>query len=251
LAILPGRATTPLHIGAPLDVIHVAGLTPYLSMWDRQRELAAARKRNEIRDVLLLLEHAHVYTNGRSGRREDLLIDEAAQARLRVSYLEVDRGGRITYHGPGQLVGYAIVDLARLGLGVRTYVRRVEQVLVRTAAHFGVEATTVPGLTGVWVADGKLAAIGVKVSQTVTYHGFAINVDPDMSYFDHIVPCGIHGRSVTSLARLLGRAVAVAEVVPVCAAAFADVFGVELHWRERGTPLSDDLGCSLGGTGRG
>ncbi|MDQ3541874.1 MAG: lipoyl(octanoyl) transferase LipB [Chloroflexota bacterium] len=152
--------------------------------------------------------------------------------RLGASYLEVDRGGDLTYHGPGQLVGYPIIDLARAGLGVRAYVRGLEQVLVRTAAHYGVEADILPGYTGVWVGDEKLAAIGVRVSRGAAYHGFAMNVDPDLSYFNAIVPCGIADRGVTSLARLLGRHVAVEEMVEPCAEAFAEVFDSELRWRK-------------------
>jgi lipoyl(octanoyl) transferase len=221
-----------------LDVVRLPGLTPYPPMWERQRALAAARQQQRIEDLLVLLEHPHVYTNGRGGRREHLLVDEATLARLGAEYVEIDRGGDLTYHGPGQLVGYAIIDLDAAGLGVRPYVRGLEQVLVRTAAHFGVEATTLPGYTGVWVGNEKLAAIGVRVSRGVTYHGFALNVDPDLSYFDSIVPCGIPDRGVTSLACLLGRDVTVDEVAPICAHAFAEVFELDLQWGK--TLLSPD-----------
>ena len=219
-----------------LDVVRLPGLTPYLPMWERQRALSAARQEQRICDQLLLLEHSHVYTNGRGGRREHLLVDEATLVRLGANYLEVDRGGDLTYHGPGQLVGYAVIDLNAAGLGVRTYVRGLEQVLIRTVAHFGVEANIVPGYTGVWVGDEKLAAIGVRVSRGVTSHGFALNVDPDLSYFGSIVPCGIADRGVTSLARLLGRHVPVAEAAAVCAEAFAEVFDSELQWKESVPP---------------
>jgi lipoate-protein ligase B len=222
------RSPAPLR-GEPLDVVRLPGLTPYLPLWTRQQALAAARRRNEIDDLLFLLEHPHIYTNGRRGRREHL-IAEASLAALGAGYIAVDRGGDITYHGPGQLVGYAIVDLTRARLGVRTYVHGLEQVLIRTAAQFDVKATTVAPYTGVWVGDAKLGAIGVKVSRNVTCHGFAFNVDPDLTYFSHIVPCGIPNRGVTSLARLLGRSVAVDEVVPVCARAFAEEFGFDLRW---------------------
>ncbi len=146
--------------------------------------------------------------------------------------MQVDRGGDLTYYGPGQLFGYIVIDLGSAGFGVRTYVRGLEQVLVRTVAHFGIKAKIVPGYTGVWVGDEKLAAIGVRVNRGVAYHGFAMNVDPDLSYFNAIVPCGIADRGVTSLARLLGRHVAVEEMVEPCAEAFAEVFDSELRWRE-------------------
>jgi lipoyl(octanoyl) transferase len=223
------RSTTPLR-GEPLVLVRLPGLTPYQPLWKRQQALAAARRQNEIDDLLFLLEHPHIYTNGRRGRREHLLIAEATLAALGAGYIEVDRGGDITYHGPGQLVGYAIVDLTRARLGVRTYVHGLEQVLIRTAAQFDVKATTAAPYTGVWVGDAKLGAIGVKVSRNVTYHGFAFNVDPDLTYFSHIVPCGIPNRGVTSLARLLGRTVSVDEVAPVCARAFAEEFGFDFRW---------------------
>lgn len=218
---------------AYLDVIRLPGLTPYQPLWERQRALAAARGRGEIGDLLLLLEHSHVYTNGRRGRREHLLDSEATLAALGASYLEVDRGGDITYHGPGQLVGYPIVDLAQARLGVRAYVRALEQALAQTAAEVGVAASTIPGLPGIWVGEAKLGAIGVKVSRGVTHHGFALNVDPDLSWFQRIVACGLPGRSVTSLAQVLDQPVAVSDVVPICARAFAEAFGAELRWCDR------------------
>lgn len=220
----------PVNANSMLMATHLPGLTAYLPMWERQRALAAARVRGEIDDLLLLLEHEHVYTNGRSGDRAHLLVDEAMLGRLGAAYHEIDRGGDITYHGPGQLVGYAIVDLGRAGLSVRSYVRHLERAIVQTVAAFGVQADIVPGFTGVWVGSEKLAAIGVKVSYGVAYHGFALNVAPDLSYFRHITPCGIPDRGATSLARLTGQDVTVADVVPACAQAFAATFDVDLCW---------------------
>ncbi len=222
----PAVVPTPRTITAA----RLPGLVPYLPMWERQRVLAATRARGEVGDRLLLLEHGHVYTNGRRGDRRHLLVDGAELRSLGAAYHEVDRGGDVTYHGPGQLVGYPIVDLDRLRLGARDYVRGVEAALIRTVARFGVEAAAVPGFTGVWVGDEKLAAIGVRITRGVAYHGFALNVDPDLSYFGRIVPCGIPDRGVTSLARLLGRPVSVDDVAPVCADAFAAVFGLDLRW---------------------
>ncbi len=217
---------------APLQAIWIPGLTPYQPMWEHQQALAAARGRGTIGDRLVFLEHDHIYTNGRRGRRDHLLADPATLAGLEVDYVEVDRGGDITYHGPGQLIGYPIVDLVRARMGVRAYVRALEHVLLRTASWFGVEARAVPGYPGIWIGDAKLAAIGVKVSRGVTSHGFALNVDPDLAWFDQIVACGLAGRGVTSLAALLGHPVAVGDVAPVCGRAFAEVFGRELDWRE-------------------
>lgn len=223
---------------APLEIIRLAGLTPYQPLWERQRALAAARARGETGDLLLLLEHPHIYTNGRRGRREHLLATEATLARLGASYLAVDRGGDITYHGPGQLVGYPIVDLARARLGVRSYVRGLEQALVQTAALLGVEADILPGYPGIWAGGAKLGAIGVRVSRGVTYHGFALNVDPDLSYYRHIVACGLAGKTATSLAQILGRSVTVNEVAPLCARAVAEVFDAEPCWSEGASALA-------------
>ena len=226
--------TTPVNhapsVGGRLTVTHLPGLVPYLPMWERQRMLAAARVRREIDDLLLLLEHEHVYTNGRRGDRAHLLADGATLEQLGAQYHQIDRGGDITYHGPGQLVGYAIVDLAQAGLSVRSYVRGLERAIVQTVAAFGVQADIVPGLTGVWAGGEKLAAIGVKVSHGVAYHGFALNVDPDLSYFRHIIPCGMPDRGVTSLFRLTGQRPAITEVANACALAFAKVFGFDPHW---------------------
>jgi lipoate-protein ligase B len=157
-------------------------------------------------NALLLLEHPPVYTRGRLGRSDQILLapDELAQRGIRV--VETDRGGQVTYHGPGQLVAYPVVDLRGWG-GPLKYVRTLEQIIIETLADFEISAGTVEKLTGVWVGDAKIAAIGVKISRGVAYHGFALNVNTDLSYFDHIVPCGICDRTATSMAQLLGARV--------------------------------------------
>lgn len=199
-------------------------------MWERQRELATRRQGDEIGDQLLLLEHPHVYTNGRHGDPSHLLADSATLEQMGASYHRIDRGGDITYHGPGQLVGYPIVRLGGQGWGVRDYVRSLERAIIQTATHFGVSATTLPGFPGVWVGNDKLAAIGVKVSRGVAYHGFALNVVPDLRYFAHIIPCGLADRGVTSLAALLGAAPDLRDVSVVCAQAVAAELGEVLDW---------------------
>lgn len=156
-------------------------------------------------DILLLLEHPHVYTRGRLSRDDHLLTSTADLTRAGAPVYETDRGGQITYHGPGQLVGYPIINLRRLGWGPLQYVRTLEQVIVETLSDFGVMAHTEEGLTGVWTARGKIAAIGVKISQGIAFHGFAINVNTDLSWYQHIVPCGITDRPVNSLATDLGE----------------------------------------------
>ncbi len=177
-------------------------------------------------DLLLLVEHPHVLTlgvRGDGGRSHILASDETLAAR-RIEVFEAGRGGDITYHGPGQVVGYPIVDLKPDRCDVHRYVRDLEEVLIRTAADYGVDAGRVEGLTGVWVGRDKLAAIGVRISRWITSHGFAFNVTTDLDYFNLIVPCGIADRGVTSLERLLGRAVGWRDVEDRIAAHFCGVF---------------------------
>ena len=192
------------------------GRVPYEEAWDLQRAIweGLVTGRNQD-DYLLLLEHPHTYTVGRNGDGSNLSISREAVADIGAAMLDVDRGGDITYHGPGQLVGYPIVAVPRVtdGFDVVGHVRRIEQVLIATLADLGVEAWTESGLTGVWTRMGKVAAIGVRVSRGVSTHGFAINVDPQMEYFTHIVPCGIADRPVTSLTQLVDRLVSIEEVI--------------------------------------
>ena len=204
------------------------GLVEYAEAWELQRRLVAARIADEIPDVLILLEHPHVYTLGRSGHAENVLIDEAALKAAGAQLHWVDRGGDVTYHGPGQLVGYPIVHLGRLGKDTHAHLRRIEETLVRALGDFGLAARPDPVYTGVWVQDEKVAAIGVRVARWVTSHGFALNVDPDLSYFANIIPCGIRQYGVTSLARLLDRPVTRAEAEAAVIRHFQDVFDVEL-----------------------
>jgi lipoyl synthase len=183
-------------------------------------------------DYLLLQEHPHVYTMGSSAHPEHVLRDPSS---VGADLVSADRGGDVTYHGPGQLVGYPIVSLQEWRAGQRdvvAYVRKLEDVLISMLADFGIGAVRSPGYTGVWIGDEKIAAIGVRVSRGRTRHGFALNVDPDLSMFEHIVPCGIRDRGVTSMARLLGRRVETREVVDRAVVRFADAFGyadVERH----------------------
>ena len=191
-----------------------------------QAELVAQRKSGRIPDQLLLLEHPPVITLGVKTRNDlsHVLQTPEALASMGVGLFETGRGGDVTYHGPGQLVGYPIFDLKPDRCDVHQYVRDLEEALIRAVAHFGIEAGRVPGLTGIWVGDEKLAAIGVRISRWVTSHGFALNVNTDLSHFGLIVPCGITDKGVTSLQRLLGRVVPMAEVEQVVVLAFEAVF---------------------------
>jgi lipoyl(octanoyl) transferase len=179
---------------------------------------------NEGPEQLLLLEHPHVFTLGRGADSSNILTDPAELQALSVEVHETGRGGDVTYHGPGQLVGYPIINLRPDRCDVHRYVRDVEEVLIRTVADFGVTGLRVNGLTGVWVGNEKIGAIGVRIARWITSHGFALNVNTDLSYFRMIVPCGITGRGVTSLARLLGRGIDIDEVARAAAGHFGDVF---------------------------
>lgn len=216
-------------IGTATRVLDVRrlGRVPYGAALALQEALVADRRAGRVGDVLLLLEHPPVITLGVKARRTRahvLASDEVLAARG-VEVFETGRGGDVTYHGPGQLVGYPILDLKPDRCDVHRYVRDLEEVLIRTAAAFGVQAGRVPGLTGVWVGDEKLAAIGVRISRWITSHGFAFNVSTDLDCFTLIVPCGIRDRGVTSLERLCGRAVPMADVEAAVAGAFCEVFG--------------------------
>ena len=185
-----------------------AGVVDYREAWDWQVRIADGVRDGSQPETLLLLEHPHTYTRGRLAPDSDLLLDETALTARGITVVETDRGGLITYHGPGQLVAYPIIRLRGRG-GPHWYVRTLEQVIISVLAEFGLTATTVDGRTGVWTADGqrKIAAIGVKIAGGVAYHGFAINVDPDLTMFDGIVPCGIPDRAVTSMAAELDATV--------------------------------------------
>jgi lipoyl(octanoyl) transferase len=200
---------------------------PYADGLELQQRLVEQRKADGIPDQLLLLEHPPVITLGvkaKTGTANVLATPERLAAQG-VGLFETGRGGDVTYHGPGQLVGYPIVSLKPDRCDVHRYVRDLEEVLIRAAGTFGVTADRAPGLTGIWVGSEKLAAIGVRIARWVTSHGFAFNVTTNLAHFDLIVPCGISDRGVTSLERLLGRSVPMAEVEDAVIDAFRDVFG--------------------------
>ncbi len=191
-----------------------------------QQQLVTERKQGGIPDQLLLLEHPHTITLGRNGRPENLLASEEVLSRSGIAYHPTNRGGDITYHGPGQLVGYPILDLREWKRDVVAYVRAVEQVLIDALSDFDIRASRIAGLTGVWVEHRKIAAIGVHISRWVTSHGFALNVNTDLSYFQYIVPCGLT-KPVTSMAELGARA-DLEDVGRSVAAHFGRVFGYEM-----------------------
>jgi lipoyl(octanoyl) transferase len=224
------------------------GLTGYAEAYALQKRIVAARKAEAISDVLLLCEHPHVITQGRNGKREHLLASENVLRQKGISLHETSRGGDITYHGPGQIVGYPILNLAAIRRDVVWYVRMLEEVMIRASSDFGVASEREPGKTGIWVAPDrnspqsaertpsgvkaaeKLGAIGVHISRWITSHGFAYNVSTDLRFFDLIVPCGIADRKATSLEKLLSRRVASRDVATRLTKHFGDVFGLEMHY---------------------
>ena len=205
--------------------ITVLGRTGYAEALLVQRDLVENRKRGEIPDQLLIVEHPHVITMGRNGHAENMLASPDLLERSGIEFHHTDRGGDVTYHGPGQIVGYPIVDLREWKRDVVAYVRAVEQTIIDALGEFGIEASRVAGATGVWVAGAKIAAIGVHISRWVTSHGFALNVDTDLSYFQYIVPCGLT-KPVTSMRRL-GSEATRGEVIESLTGAFARNFGYE------------------------
>jgi len=205
------------------------GTVPYAVALEHQAELVRDRREGRVPDTLLLLEHPHVITLGSASEPAHVLADAAERERLGIELFETGRGGDVTYHGPGQLVAYPILDLKPDRQDLHAYLRDLEEVVIRSASSLGVRGSRVPGLTGVWAGVGKLAAIGVRVSSGwITSHGLAVNVQTDLAYFDTIVPCGLRDRRVTSLEAVLGRRVPMEEARTALVSAFADVFGAQL-----------------------
>jgi len=207
-------------------VVHL-GSIDYPSALALQRDLHQRVVNGELPALLLLLQHPHVYTLGRRGSETDILVSSDVLTELGADVYHTDRGGEATYHGPGQLVGYPILDLRTAGLGPLNYVRALERIIISTLAELGIHATSEDRPTGVWVNDAKIAAIGVRVSRGVTMHGFALNVNPDLSYFNHIVPCGMPDASVTSVAEQ-EVALEVSGVIDIFSKHFADILGYSL-----------------------
>jgi len=202
------------------------GRVPYDEAWDLQRRLGDLRAREEIPDTLLLLEHPPTYTLGRRGDPANILLSRETLKKLGVAVFDVDRGGDVTYHGPGQLVGYPIM-LVEDRRDLLRYIRNLEEVLMRTLSEFEITAGRIDGLSGVWIGSEKIAAIGVKMGR-VTSHGFALNVSTDLSYFEHIIPCGIRGKGVTSMHLRLDHTPSLEEVASMTAHHFGHVFGREM-----------------------
>ena len=224
------------------------GLAPYKETWDFQEELFERNVQRKLQnrlegkvdgegteDVLLFVEHPHVYTLGKSGDAFHLLVSEEKLKEIGATYYPINRGGDITYHGPGQIVGYPLLDLEHFFTDIHKYMRYLEEAIIRTIAHYGIVGGRIDGLTGVWLdiddpkKARKIAALGVKCSRWLTMHGFAFNVNTDLNYFNHIVPCGITDKTVTSLSKELGREMDLDEVKGILLQELAEVFQFEIQ----------------------
>ncbi|RMG24413.1 MAG: lipoyl(octanoyl) transferase LipB [Methanobacteriota archaeon] len=212
------------------------GRQPYTPVWEFQRMLQRARIEERIPDVLIYVEHDPVYTIGKNGSDLNIIASESFLKQHGIEVVHVDRGGDVTYHGPGQLVGYPIFHLKYHRKSVSWYMRQLEEVFIRVLANWGLKGYREEGLTGVWVEDEKIVAFGVRISRWVTMHGFAFNINTRLNDFDGIIPCGILHKGVTSLEKILGRRVEWQEVLPLVTSAFKEVFSfqtvleVHPHW---------------------
>jgi len=209
------------------------GLTPYKQAWKLQREIFQSVVAGKEEDTLLLVEHAHVYTFGRGADMANFLLTDDKLRAIGAEKFEIERGGDVTYHGPGQLVGYPILNLAHFKEDLGWYLRSLEQTIIDVLATYNIDGFRIPGLTGVWVGqtgrEEKICAIGVHASRWCTMHGFAFNVNTDLSYFDHIVPCGISDRGVTSLKKILGKKISMDELHERYVSAFESIFSVSFE----------------------
>lgn len=235
---MTNQEASPANVSNRLCEASFLGLVSY-SDGLRLQETAVERLRLEdAPEQLLLLEHPHVFTLGRGADSSNILADTEELQTNSVEVHETGRGGDVTYHGPGQLVGYPIINLKPDRCDVHRYVRDLEEVLIRTVAEFGVNGTRIKGLTGVWVGNEKIAAIGVRIARWITSHGFALNVNTDLDYFKMIVPCGITDKGVTSLSRLLGKRIPLYEVAQIASGEFARVFDRHISFSGLPSPAS-------------
>jgi lipoyl(octanoyl) transferase len=214
------------------------GLIDYQQAWDLQKkshsEVFEGKQKNNGINYLIFCEHPHVYTLGKSGSESNLLINQIQLRAKDATFYKIDRGGDITYHGPGQIVGYPIIDLEMLGIGVKNYVFKIEETIIKTLKEFSINAERLEGATGVWLEPNsakvrKICAIGIKVSRAITMHGFAFNINTDLNYFNYINPCGFTDKSVTSLEKELGCKQDIEKVKKIVKEKFAEVFEVSIN----------------------
>jgi lipoate-protein ligase B len=204
------------------------GRSKYADAWELQKQIFSARLAQRIGDVLLLTEHDPVFTLGKGADENHLLANELELNEKKIDMFWIDRGGDVTFHGPGQIVGYPILDLNQHYLDIHRYLRELEEMIIRTLNDYGIDAGREKEFTGVWVKNEKIAALGVKVSKWITMHGFAFNVSTDLSFFDRIIPCGIFHKGVTSLQQVLGKTIEIADVHQYLVKHFSNIFAYEV-----------------------
>ena len=232
----------------PVCVYLYLGTIEYQTAWNLQKELAERRFLQEIPNLLLLMQHPHTITIGKTGNKEHLLVDPAFLAQKGITLLEVDRGGDITYHGPGQLIGYPILALPESQPDVIAYLRQLEETLICTLQQYHIPAGRKEEYTGVWVAEEKVAAIGVKVSHWITTHGFALNVATDLTHYDYIVPCGVRNKNVTSMVKLLDYPICIEDVIPKLVTQFGSTFDFQMiPFELAALPVLNEIISSLSG----
>jgi lipoyl(octanoyl) transferase len=211
-------------------VYHIdLGTTDYNSTWQLQKSINLYKQQHKCNDVIITNQHSHVYTLGKSGDRNHLLVNSEEMKKQGISYYEIDRGGDLTYHGPGQLVCYPVFDLNNYYLDAHRFLRDLEKVIVRTLAELGIDSRKDEEFTGVWVGDEKICAIGIKITKWITMHGLAFNINNDLSYFDRIIPCGIFHKGVTSLKKILGKESDFGSVSKLVIKKFNEVFAVNIE----------------------
>jgi len=214
-----------------LNTIHIiqSDLSDFSQIWDLQRELLEKVTLSRSENYLIITEHNPVITIGKSGNIKNLLADESYLESKGIEIIKIDRGGDITFHGPGQLVFYPILNLSAFEEDVHWYLRKLEEIIIKTLVDFGIEGKRIPGLTGVWVGDNKICAIGVKVTRWVSMHGFALNLSTDLNYFKHIVPCGIPDKGITSILKETGNNPDKNDVIKVLCSNFGKILNVKIE----------------------
>ncbi len=216
-----------------LDFIDL-GTAKFAETWDLQKSLLASRVENRITDTLLFVEHPNVYTIGKAGSNSNIIADTEFISQNEIEIFEIDRGGDVTFHGPGQIIGYPIINLANWEKDIHKYLRAIEEAIINVCKEYDINATRNPEYTGVWVGENKICAIGVKVSRWVTMHGFAFNVNTNLNLFNGIIPCGIKDKGVTSLEKEIGRKINIDVVKKSVLNNFAKVFGYDkINVREK------------------
>lgn len=211
-----------------MKVLHAdLGLTDFNEVWKLQKEILEYKQKNKSEDIIITNSHHHVYTLGRAGDKNHLLLNDEELKKNGIAYYEIDRGGDLTYHGPGQLVVYPVFDLNNYYLDSHRFLRDLEEVVILTLKEYGIEAGREEEFTGVWVGEEKICAIGIKLSRWITMHGLALNVNNDLSYFDKIIPCGIFHKGVTGMKKLLGKEIDMKELTGIMLGKFKTVFKIE------------------------